>query len=533
MPVTAVERRSLRIRLSRATASFTFVAMVASCQDLVVYNYNSPSVDVAQRDPATLETIISSGFAGFSAVEMTERPGLALAAAADEVVSNADWIRATSTEPRAVFDNRDVQQLTTRNPWYGLLSVMASQTDAIKALDAGIVLGQVSAARPKGNTDRGRIFALFSRGVSTIQLGLYFDKAFILNETSNPDPGGADFKTPVEVVAAGVSDLRKAIALAQSSLPDTIPAHWIVGPAVRTYPELIQIMYSYIARANVYVARTPAERAAVKWADVIADLDKGITANFNTQLEATYGWGGSSYWRGTQGTGTSTSATNSADGTRPSNKLLGPADTSGKYQTWLTTPLGSRNAITISTPDRRIHGAGGPATAGTYFAFQTTAMNAAFGTYHLSLYRNTRYGTAYFTANLGNQITHISMVEMDLLRAEALLRLGDKAGAAALINKTRVANGKLAPVDANGPPNNASCVPRRNDGTCGDLLDALQYEKRIEMFPTNPIVPWADARGWGKLLTGSLMNLPVSGRDLQSLGLPIYTFGGSLPGSAP
>jgi hypothetical protein len=496
-----------------------------------VYNYNSPSVDVAQKDPATLETIISSGFAGFSAVEMTENPGLALAGAADEVVSNASFVLATSSEPRAIFDNRDVQQTTTRTPWYGLLSVMASQTDAIRALDAGTILGQVTVARPKGNTDRGRIFALFARGLSTIQLGLLFDKAFILNETSNPDPGGDDFKQPPEVVAAGIADLKKAITLAETTLPDTLPAHWIVGAAVRTYPELIQIMHSYIARAMVYAARTPAERAAVKWTEVIAELDKGITANFSTQIEATYQWGGSSYWRGTQGPGTSSSS--SGDGTRPSNKLLGPADTSGKYQTWLTTPLGTRTAFTISTPDRRIHGAGGPTTAGTYYAFQTAAMYAGFGTYFLSNYRNVRYGTNYFTASLGNLIAHVSMVEMDLLRAEALLRTGNSAGAATLINKTRVANGKLAPVGVNGPPNDPSCVPRKNDGTCGDLMDALQYEKRIEMSPTNPIVPWADARGWGKLLKGSLMNLPVSGRDLQSLGLPIYTFGGSLPGSAP
>ncbi|MEP6834978.1 MAG: hypothetical protein ABJB74_16445 [Gemmatimonas sp.] len=490
-------------------------------------DYNSPSVDVAQRDPATLETIISSGFAGFSIVEMASRPGNALAAAADEIVSVQDYVRATSAEPRQEFDNRDVQQTTTRSPWYDLLSVIASETDALRALDAGTVLGQVTVARPKGNTDRGRIFALMSRGLCTIQQGLLFDKAFIVNETSKPDPGGDDFHPGAEVVAAGISDLRKAIALAETSLPDTLPINWIVG-GQRTYPELIRIMHSYIARSMVYAARTPTERAAVDWPTVIAEINKGITANFTTLLEGTYGWGGSGYWTSSQSAGTSSSS-----GQRTSNKLLGPADTSGKYQAWLAAPLGTRVPFTISTPDRRIHRAAGATAAGTYYAFQTASMYTGFGTYFLSNYRNVRIGTAYFVNDIGSTITHVSLAEMDFLRAEALYRTGDKAGAAAILNKTRVANGQLAPVTVDGPPNTASCVPRRNDGTCGDLMDALQYEKRIEMYPTNPIVAWADARGWGKLLKGSLMNLPVSGRDLASLGLPIYSFGGSLPGSAP
>lgn len=516
-----------RVGIARTLGLLLSATSMASCQDMVVYNYNSPSVDVAQQDPATLETIISSGFAGFSGIEMAADPGLPLAAAADEVVGVAANIRATSSEPRTPLDNRDVQQTTTRAPWYNLLSVIASETDALKALDAGVVLGQVTVTRPKGNTDRGRIFALMSRGLATMHQGLLFDKAFIINETSKADPGGDDFQPGAAVVAAGIADLRKAIALAETSLPDTLPTHWIVGGA-RTYPELIRIMHSYIARGMVYVARTPTERAAVNWDAVIAELDKGITANFTTLLEGTYGWGGSGYWTASQGTGTS-----STSGLRTSNKLLGPADTSGKYQAWLASPLATRAPFVISTPDRRIHGAAGATTAGTYYGYQTASMYTGFGTYFLSNYRNIRYGTTYFTNDIGNQITHMSMVEMDLLRAEALYRKGDKAGAATLINKTRVTNGKLAPLTANGPPNDASCVPRRNDGACGDLFDALQYEKRIEMFPTNPLVAWADARGWGKLLTGSLMNLPVSGRDLQSMGLPIYSFGGSLPGSAP
>jgi hypothetical protein len=127
----------------------------------------------------------------------------------------------------------------------------------------------------------------------------------------------------------------------------------------------------------------------------------------------------------------------------------------------------------------------------------------------------------------------MSMDEMKFIRAEALFRVGRFTDAAALINPTRVAAG-LRPADANGPPAGADCVPRKDNGACGNLFDAIQYEKRIELFPTEGDISWWDARGWGKLLPGTPYHVPVSGRELISLGIPYYTFGGvGSPGTAP
>ena len=76
-------------------------------------------------------------------------------------------------------------------------------------------------------------------------------------------------------------------------------------------------------------------------------------------------------------------------------------------------------------------------------------------------------------------------------------------------------------------------MPRKDNGDCGDLLDAMLYEKRIELQAVESILHWADWRAFGKLAKGSLVQFPVHGRELQTLGLPIYSFGGDLPGSAP
>ena len=78
-------------------------------------------------------------------------------------------------------------------------------------------------------------------------------------------------------------------------------------------------------------------------------------------------------------------------------------------------------------------------------------------------------------------------------------------------------------------------MPRKDNGTCGDLLDAIQYEKRIELYPGSEAdLFWYDARGWGKMLSGTPWHLPISGRELIQLKIPYYTFGGiGSPSTAP
>ena len=132
----------------------------------------------------------------------------------------------------------------------------------------------------------------------------------------------------------------------------------------------------------------------------------------------------------------------------------------------------------------------------------------------------------------GIQDAMIYPVEMDFLIAEAEFRLGNLGAVRDIINQTRVANGELPPVTTAGVPVSNSCVPRRGDGECGDLFDALMYEKRIETYATG--ISFFDLRGWGCLLEGTLLHLPPPGRQLALQGKAIYSFGGvGGPASAP
>ena len=122
---------------------------------------------------------------------------------------------------------------------------------------------------------------------------------------------------------------------------------------------------------------------------------------------------------------------------------------------------------------------------------------------------------------------------MDLLSAEALIRLDRAPEAVPLINITRQANGELSGVTTAGPPEGDECVPRKvASGACGSLWDALMYEKNLEMTGIEGAVSWWDARGWGTLQEGTPVQLPVPGEELENLGLPVYTFGGNAGGGA-
>jgi hypothetical protein len=186
----------------------------------------------------------------------------------------------------------------------------------------------------------------------------------------------------------------------------------------------------------------------------------------------------------------------------------------------------------LRSKDRRIQGDGGPGSPGSYVAYNANDIfDPARGTYLLSHYYQARYG-ADGSWRTGPQAA-LLMTEMDLLKAEGLLRVNRPLEAIQLINKTRIARGKLPAVSIEGPPNEPGCVPRKMDGRCGSLWDALRHEKKLEGIGVDGVVAFFDARGWQALPQDTPLELPVPGRDLLSLRRPMYTTGGEARSRAP
>jgi hypothetical protein len=532
MPLS-LKRRAPRRRAAVAAAA----VLLAGCQDMAVTNPNNPDIATAFRDPVNVESAVATSFRAFWGVSMGARtnanyPVRGLAGLAEELTSADDgYPLELISEPRQAYNNRDAGQWYNRKTWYDLYEVIATNTDAILAMDRGLRIGPVTAQNPNGEfTARTRYIAKLMQGLSHAYIGVHFDRGFVLDETQEEklrllkeeNRFAFELQPAREVFDAGMAQLQQAVTQMNAAPVQTMPPTFVNGMEL-TNRELAQVAQGYMARLMVAVARTPAERAAVDWRRVLQKLDSaGITRPFGQQANAQISGTTSAYLQHTQ------LQTNS----RTHMRLLGPADTSGAYQAWVRAAPTSRQPFDVVTPDRRIHAAGGPRTRGTYFErLSVQTMPQGQGNYLLSNYRGVRYGTNFFQTGF---IPTLTPTELGFLRAEAFIRLGRRQEAADIINRTRTANGQLRAVTANGPVPGPDCVPRKDDGTCGSLMDALMYEKRIELHgQTDPMVGYTDYRGWGRLVKGSLLQMPVIGRELQTLGLDLYSFGGDLPGSAP
>ena len=498
---------------------------LASCQDLEVTNPNLPDAERATSQPTATETFVATSFRTWWPVGgHDDYPSWAFSTMAEEVTSGfADFGQLEiSAQPRSAWNNSpvNVRSAVNEGPWYGLYRTISSVNDALAALDRGVVI--VDATR----TARTRAVGKFIQGISHGYLGLYFDQAFVVDEKARLDTiVNPQFQTYKELVAASITQLDAAITVANTT-PFTLPVdNWLYQGM--TKDQFVQLANSFAARIMVYSARTRAERAAVDWAEVIRRIDAGVKTDFAPVAQVDVIWDD---WK--RLVARLRTAGRPSDYGRPAYDLIGPADSTNGYQNYLATPLTSRVAFQLRTKDRRIQGAGGPATQGSYVGYNlNNIFDPTRGTWRFSHYAYFRNGTGT-TWQTGAQLA-LPVSEMDLLKAEGLIRLNRAAEAVALINKTRVANGQLPPVTIAGPPDEAGCVPRKLNGACGSLWDALRYEKRLEGLGVTGVIGFFDARGWQTLPINTPIHLPVPGRELAVLQRPLYTFGGGGTGSAP
>jgi hypothetical protein len=494
---------------------------VAGCQDLAVTNPNLPDRSRATLQPTATEAFVAGAFRTWWPVAgHDEYPAWAYSTMAREITSGfADFGQLElSAEPRSGWNNSPLNAREDVNvePWFGLYRTLSTVNDAVRAIDSGLVI--VNAER----TTRAEAVGRFMQGISTGYLGLYFDQAVIVDETQELDPDNVirlPFSPYPAVVATAIEQLDKAITVAGTRDFDLPPTGWLFQELTRN--ELIQLANSYVARLMVYQARTPAERADVDWAEVERRINAGITFDFAPVAEQDVLFDD---WKRLVARLRTTGRP--SDFGRPSYWLLGPADASNGFIDWVETDLNDREGFQITTSDRRIQGsATDPAAPGTYVGYNDNDIFAASrGTYRFSHYYFLRYGTG--TSWQSGSQPEMLRSEMDLLKAEALIRLGRAGEAVPLINKTREANGKLPPVDINGPPVASDCVPRKLDGTCGSLWDALRYEKKIEGLGVTGVIAFFDARGWGELPENTPVHFPVPGSELENFEMPNYTFGG-------
>jgi hypothetical protein len=291
-----------------------------------------------------------------------------------------------------------------------------------------------------------------------------------------------------------------------------------------TAATLARLARSWKASLRANVARTPADRAAVDWTQVAADANAGITTDFTNNMRGSVGTH-TEYmifyrlWSGWQ---------------MQNNWVMGMADQSGNYQAWINTATIDKQPFIIVTPDTRWPQ--GPDEA-TQLANpgERYGMNSGSsriwnrpdrGTWRWSYYEqrvNPFWDPLTYTEDA--DLPMITVREMKALVAEAAFRSGNLGAVAAFVNETRTLHG-LNATDAAGT--NTSCVPKLPNGSCGNLWEMFKWEKRLETQFAGPLRNgfYFDGRGWGDLMEGTILQLPVPYGEMQLLGMQPYNFGG-------
>ncbi|WP_373070292.1 hypothetical protein [Gemmatimonas sp.] len=509
--------------------------MACSGDSLNVVNLNNPDVARAYATPAGVEAVVAGlGVQLFNPQRATESVNTqARILSGENIASVANFgMAARSVIPRSVISNElgNDNQVGNLANFNNFSRVGRTASNAVAAVNRLATTGQTIGS--PAQDARARAFGFYILGQSLANLALAYDSAAIVTPATPSDqvPG---LSGAAQVGAAAMLMLDSAIAIANSAAASSgangfpLPTTWISGVAV-TRDQFVRLARSYKARIRAGNARTPAARAAVDWAAVIADATNGITADFTVSLGGTTGWSA----------GYDFSTMYQPGGWHAIPYFYyGMTDVSGAYEAWLATPVSNRRAFIITTPDRRwptgATRAGQQAQAptvalapGVYFRNRPAGEDVPLVGPGDSQYDHRRYGAQWLNVVTG-LYTEMSKTEMDMLAAEGYIRTGNLPAAITLVNVTRARNGldpigNVASATVAYSTDRATCVPQVpvapsfTTTACGSLLEAMKYEKRMETAFTGYFIWMADNRGWGDLVEGTPVEWPVPYQEMQA-----------------
>lgn len=536
-------------RIIHGALALAFAVGLSACLDLDVVNENNPDRRRALSNPADVEGIL-----GLSTWRRWYAPLHSLANVAAPFPAIAGEMGNTTTvmgvhwgqDPPVAYRNDELatQVWMPRHGYDQWSQCVSNANDALSQINEGMRIrtSDLEGEAATDNTDRAWAWGKLWQGVCIGYLATFLDRFPLATEDSVlpvrwQDLAEWERNSLTEEnwrrnFDMGIDAIEDAIQRMETGAQWTLPPLWVHQQTYNNQ-QIIELAHTLIARLIVFSARTPAERQALDWDKVLYHTERGLTYDWGPTLE--------------NGVITDPSylarLTNTGSGSfRANYQLIGPADQSGEYQNWIATePREQAARFLIVTPDRRITGPT-PTSNGSYFRYVTAGggFNSVLGLQHWSWYGWWRRLNEQGVNHTAGHFALATADENRLFRAEALLRKGQVQEAVALINVTRtraqrvgntVYDPNLPPIVASSatdrvPEVNGECVPRRTDGTCGDVWDALMYERDIETTGIEPTYRWMDRRGFGQLRDGVWVQLPVPARYLTSLGIASYTFGG-------
>ena len=471
----------------------------ACSQDLNVTNPNNPDAARATANASDVQHIALSAVNSWYNGSTARDPWVMFNVTGDLMTMNYGnfGARFNNLEPRIAYANSatngDIE--VAQVPWENQYATLGLANDVIKAVNKGLVL--------PGGTKKYEALARFAQAGALMQLALIYDKAFIVDENFDPLKDKPQLQPYANVAKAAEDKLDSLIAL--TAAPEVTSATYDQTSEVPLYPSpltgayLNQFANTMAAQLLAYTPRTAAEAAKVDWGKVLQYANNGITKDFVINGDGSFRW-----W----------------------SEFMGYFD----LPSWMRIDQKLVNRMCPAVPpkftgalvdctgphDARL----GSESKGNY----TTSPDFAYvgfvigdpnrGIYMQSPFIHQRYVDVSWQADVSfaGPMPYTLAAENDLLKAEALIRTGgDRQAAADLVNKTRVDRGKLDTLRATD-----------NDST---FLADIQYEREVELDATNGFGFFA-LRHMDDLQDGTVRHLPVPATELETDGLPVYTFGG-------
>ena len=535
-------------KLSRALSGVLVAVVLAACNDpLTVQNINNPDRLRVLASPTDLEELTAGAFRTMHQATLggsdDNIPNQARVMAFENSSSLANFgLSARGAIPRSFIDNARGNQVGAGNlkDFNGLSRAGRSAADGLNRLSVGLMtLGSLK------QDARLKAFAWFTLGMSLGRLALVYDSSTIINPYDDlifipPLSGYA------EVMVAALNAMDSALAWTTTAAATAttgangfpLPAVWINGNAL-TATQFTQLIRSYKAQFRADVARTPAARALVDWTLVKNDAANGITADIVVTTSTSPAWSvamGQIYLYAQWG--------------QASTFIIGMADTSGAYDSWLAAPNANKVPFPVVTADRRFPRGLDRATQSNLtnspavprdtiqYLRNRSGGDAPSDVYGQSQYDFYRFQAWYNVSRIGaNGPAMLSRNQIDMLQAEGNIRASEWTNAMLLINRYRTRAGlpALVGITARGQPVPGSangCVPRVPQGpaftsaACGDIWEAMKWEFRMENMYVGYAAWYFPSRGWGDLPEGTALNWPVPWQEMDTRLLPFYNLGG-------
>lgn len=483
------------IKFNIAILALTFL-MLGGCAKLEVENLNAPDYATAVSSPSDIRGITGGLIrTWFMATHEFDGPALGFWVAGD--AGTCSWgnagMRVLSNQPRNTFNNNPTYEdaQITEDYYNSMNSLLSQANDVLVKLEKEgmeVVTGGVN------ETAMIKAVAYFTQGVSLGYLGLVYDKGFIVTHETDIQ-SGVEVSPFSDVIDEALKSLDKAIALSNANT-FTLPPSWVPSATSLTNVNFAKLANSFAARILAYSPRNKAQNDALSWQKVFDYANNGLDYDFAPiadditwySLYHTYanfsGWGQ-----------VDMRVVNLMDPRMPAQwpgangfDVLPPA----------ITGLNDPNIF-----DQRI--------VTDYENLTFCGFRPERGYYHFSNYRFSRRDE--YLSTWVTPMPDFYKAENDMLKAEALLYLNRLGEARTVINNgTRVTRGGLPPVAEDAQA----------------IANAIFHERNVELMCSGFGIEFFTMRKANKLQPGTFLHLPIPGSQLQVIGIPYYTFGGTV-----